>query len=293
MPKLPTWLIKRAPKSQNIKKLRSLINDPKIHTVCESAKCPNIGECYSRKTMTFMILGNICTRNCRFCAVEHGTPLPVDESEPKRVAKAAKKLGLKYVVVTSVTRDDLPDGGANQFAKTINDLRLVLRSESEGGLTINEIRVEVLIPDFKDNTKALKKVIEASPDVINHNVETVPRLYPEIRPQANYQWSLNLLQNVKKIDKNICTKSGLMVGLGERFDEVVEVLSDLRRVDCAIVTLGQYISPSKAHAAVVEYVKPEVFEKYKTIGLEMGFKHLFSGPFVRSSYQAHKIFRKS
>jgi lipoic acid synthetase len=201
MPDLPTWLIKRTPKSQNIKKLRSLVDDPGIHTVCESAKCPNIGECYSSKTMTFMILGDICTRNCRFCAVEGGTPSPLDKSEPRRVAEAAKKLGLKYVVVTSVTRDDLPDGGAKQFAKTIQAIKNSMgnRDVQSRGVPI----VEVLIPDFKGGFESLKTVLKAYPSVINHNVETVPRLYQEIRPQADYKRSLNLLQNVKNINKDV------------------------------------------------------------------------------------------
>ena len=280
MSKLPQWLIKRTPKSSNIKKLRSLVDDDSINTVCESAKCPNIGECYSCGAMTFMILGNICTRNCRFCAVEEGNPLPVDETEPKRIAEAVKKLGLKYVVVTSVTRDDLPDGGAEQFAKTIIEIRCELRAVS----------CEVLIPDFRGDMDALKTVTKAKPNVINHNVETVPRLYPSIRPQANYQRSLNLLETAKKLSKDICTKSGLMVGLGENCGEVVDVLRDLRRVKCDIVTIGQYIPPSKNHAPVVKYIEPETFDRLRMTGLEMGFKRVFSGPFVRSSYQAHKVF---
>lgn len=280
MSDLPAWLIKRTPKSRNIKELRSLLNDPLVHTVCESARCPNIGECYSKKTMTFMILGNVCTRSCRFCAVSKGAPAPVDPEEPKRVAEAASRLGLNYVVVTSVTRDDLADGGAQQFERTVSELR------------INESRVEVLIPDFQGNLKALKTVAGAKPDVINHNVETVPDLYQLIRPQADYQRSLELLSNVKRIDGGICTKSGLMVGLGETFEEVRRVLEDLRRVRCDIVTIGQYISPSKSHVPVVEYVNPEVFEKYRIVGLEMGFRNVFSGPFVRSSYQAQMISEK-
>ena len=287
MTKLPPWLIKRTPKSQNIKNLRSLINDPKIHTVCESAKCPNIGECYSKKTMTFMILGNICTRNCRFCAVEHGTPSPPDPTEPKRIAEAVKKLGLKYVVITSVTRDDLPDGGAKHFTETIKELRVTAHGSRVTGYGL---RVEVLVPDFKGSKDALFAVISANPDVINHNVETVPRLYTSVRPQANYKISLNLLKNAKVINKNICTKGGLMVGLGETFEEVTEVLKDLRSVDCDIVTIGQYLAPSGKHVPVVEYVEPETFEKYKKLALNMGFKAVASGPFVRSSYQAELIY---
>jgi len=205
--------------------------------------------------------------------------LPVDETEPKRVAEAAKKLGLKYVVVTSVTRDDLPDGGADQFAKTICDLRSA----------ISDLRVEVLIPDFNGSKDALFSVIEANPDVINHNVETVPRLYPSVRPQADFQTSLSLLRNVKEKNENICTKSGLMVGLGENFEEVVEVLKDLRSVNCDIVTIGQYLPPSQRHVPVVEYLKPEIFGKYEETAKSLGFRGIASGPFVRSSYQAEAV----
>jgi lipoic acid synthetase len=275
MSKLPQWLIKRTPKAQNIRHLRSVINDPSIHTVCESAKCPNIGECYSKRTMTFMILGENCTRSCRFCAVQKGTPSPVDPSEHHRVAEAAKKLGLSYVVITSVTRDDLEDGGASQFAKTINEVR--------------DARVEVLIPDFQGNADSLKKVVDAKPDVINHNVETVPKLYPQIRPQADYKRSLTLLKRVKDMDGNICTKSGLMVGLSESFEEVEGVLKDLFSAGVDIVTIGQYIPPSKDHAPVAEYIKPEIFDRYREFGIGYGLKEVFSGPFVRSSYHAAEI----
>jgi lipoic acid synthetase len=293
MSNLPSWMIKRTPKSQNIKALRSLVDDPDIHTVCESAKCPNIGECYSAKTMTFMILGNVCTRACRFCAVAKGAPSAVDPTEPQRIAKAVRVLDLKYVVVTSVTRDDLPDGGSSQFAKTIKEVRDG-RCETRNPTShpSSPISVEVLIPDFKGDQKALKTVIDAKPDVLNHNIETVPALYDLIRPQADYQRSLEVLRSAKKMNDNICTKSGLMLGLGESFGEVEQVLQDLRKVRCDMITIGQYISPSKDHAPVAEYVNPEIFEKYKVIGLEMGFRNVFSGPFVRSSYQAQMISEK-
>lgn len=282
MPKLPAWLIKRTPKAQNIRSLRALVDDEEINTVCESAKCPNIGECYSSKTMTFMILGDICTRDCRFCAVEPGKPMAIDPHEPQRVAAAAKKLGLSYVVITSVTRDDLPDGGATQFVETIHSLRASMKG----------IMVEVLIPDFKGDEGFLKMVINARPDVINHNIETVPRLYSQVRPQADYKRSLRVLKHTKDADKNICTKSGLMVGLGENFEEVRNVLRDLRGVGCEIVTIGQYISPTSGHAPVIEYVRPETFEEYRKIGIEMGFRSVFSGPFVRSSYQAQSLLKR-
>ena len=276
----PSWLIKKTPKSQNIKKLRLIINDPKIHTVCEEAKCPNIGECYSNKSLTFLILGDTCTRNCSFCAVKNGKPKPPDPTEPKRIADAAKKLGLKYVVVTSVTRDDLKDGGAEQFVKTILELQK------------EECKVEVLIPDFKGNKESLKKVVDASPKVLNHNIETIPRFYPIIRPKSGYLRSLILLARAKEIKQNICTKSGLMVGLGETEEEVIKTLKDLRTFWVDVVTIGQYIKPSKDCVNIVEYVKPEKFEKYKNIALELGFKYVESGPFVRSSYKAYKILER-
>ncbi|MFC1510991.1 lipoyl synthase, partial [Candidatus Margulisiibacteriota bacterium] len=217
---LPKFLVKRVPKQANIRKIRSLIEDENIHTVCESASCPNIGECFSQNTLTFMILGNVCTRNCKFCGVEKGTPLPPDPEEPKRIAQTVEKLGLKYVVITSVTRDDLPNGGAAQFAAVIRELLVVSR----------KLLVEVLIPDLQGDENALKTVLAAKPYVLNHNLETVPRLYPQIRPQANYQQSLKILKFSKKFD--VYTKSGFMVGLGESQEEIVQVLADLHKVEC-------------------------------------------------------------
>lgn len=250
-----------------------------LHTVCQSASCPNIGECFSRHTATFMILGNSCTRSCGFCGVSHEGPTPVDPDEPRRVAEASAKLGLRYVVVTSVTRDDLPDGGAHQFAETIRQL----------GSAIPESRVEVLIPDFQGAPSALKTVLEAGPFVLNHNVETVPRLYSTVRPQADYNRSLTVIETAKRFSSSIYVKSGLMVGLGEEEGEVVEVLSDLRRAGCDIVTIGQYLQPSRKNLPVVEYVPPSQFEEYERIGRGMGFRHVASGPFVRSSYHAAEI----
>lgn len=267
---LPKFLIKRSPKQKNIRKIRGLINDCHIHTVCESAKCPNIGECFSRSTLTFMILGNICTRNCGFCGMEKGIPLPLNPEEPKRVAAAVKKLKLQYVVVTSVTRDDLPDGGASMFAAVIK--------------TLQPLKVEALIPDFKGNKEALNTVLDAGPFVLNHNVETIPRLYPFFRPQADYKRSLDLLKSAK--NRGLYTKSGLMVGLGETRSEVSSVLKDLRKISCDLVTIGQYLPPSKAHPKAERYVLPEEFEEYREIGKKMGFLKVFSGPFVRSSYHA-------
>jgi len=275
MSTLPQWLIKRNPKSENIKLIRGLIGD-KINTVCESAKCPNIGECYSNKTVTFMILGSVCTRGCKFCAVDGGTPTPPDPMEPRNVAEASKKLGLKYVVVTSVTRDDLPDGGASYFAKTINEIRS----------SNPDTKVEVLIPDFKGNPEHLKTVIDAKPDILNHNIEMVPRLYGHIRPRSNYYTSINLLKIAKSIDRNTVTKSGFMLGIGEKESEVIGLMNELRSADCDILTIGQYIAPSQDKAKVVEYLHPDKFGEYRELALKIGFKKVHSGPFVRSSYIA-------
>ena len=270
MSPLPAWLKKPIPKRSNIDRLRELLDDKTIHTVCESAKCPNVGECFACNTVTFMILGEVCTRHCAFCGVTQGKPSPVDPLEPEKIAQAVKKLGLNYVVVTSVTRDDLPDGGAGQFGKVIQAIQAI-----EG------FKVEVLIPDNLD----LDKVIAARPYAINHNVETVPRLYPEIRPQADYPRSLTLLKAIKESDRRIYTKSGFMVGLGESDEEVERVLRDLRSADCDMVTIGQYLSPSRHHRPPERYVAPEEFDKYASFGEKLGLKML-SGPFVRSSYHA-------
>ena len=282
--KLPAWLIKRTPKLENIRKIRPLLGG--VHTVCEEAKCPNIGECFSKGTVTFMILGDVCTRNCGFCGVAKGRPSPVDPDEPRKVAEASKKLGLKYVVITSVTRDDLSDGGASQFAATINELRtLALRSLGERGPN-SELRIEVLIPDFGGSVESLKTVIDAKPDVLNHNVEMVPRLYGNIRPASNFERSIELLKNVKLIDPSMTTKSGFMLGLGETDKEVKSLLAELRSCGCDVVTIGQYLTPSQANIKVVEYVRPEKFDEYRDLGLSLGINKVFSGPFVRSSYKA-------
>jgi len=247
-----------------------------LHTVCEQAGCPNLGECYCSKTATFMILGNQCTRNCTFCQVSKGEPQPVDALEPDHVAQAVRQLELKHVVVTSVTRDDLPDGGANHFARVIYAVR-----EACPGTT-----VEVLIPDFQGDVDALQTVIDAKPTVINHNIETVQRLYPEVRPMADYRRSLALLERIKAISPGIRTKSGIMVGLGETVSEVMECLRDLRAAQCEFLTIGQYLAPSARHHPVVEYIHPDVFMKLKQEAEALGFVHVASGPFVRSSYHA-------
>lgn len=273
--KKPKWLKKKMdlkPVLEMEKMLRSL----SLNTVCEGASCPNRGECFKNKTATFMILGSVCTRNCRFCDVPKGSPTDLDENEPENVAIASEKLGLKHIVVTSVTRDDLPDGGAEHFAKTIRAIKSKLP----------ESTVEVLIPDFRGSKEALMTVIDANPEIINHNVETVPRLYPAVRPMAKYERSLELLRRVKELGDGIHSKSGIMVGLGETKDEILAVMDDLRAIDCDLLTIGQYLQPSKRHIDIVEYITPEQFKEYELTGLEKGFKYVASGPFVRSSYNA-------
>ncbi|WP_422444509.1 lipoyl synthase [Thermoanaerobacterium sp. DL9XJH110] len=274
MQKKPEWLKVRI-SQEELRMMEKFLKDMSLNTVCQSARCPNMGECFAKKTATFMIMGNVCTRGCRFCAVEKGDPLPLDEDEPRRVARAARELGLKHVVVTCVTRDDIPDGGASHFARTVRELK-----------KIPGITVEVLVSDFMGKEESIETVVRAEPEVINHNVETVPRLYPKVRPQADYNRSLHLLQKVKEFNEHIYTKSGIMVGLGETEEEVIEVMKDLRRVNCDMMTIGQYLRPSKKHIEIAEYVTPEQFERYRDIGYEMGFKYIASGPLVRSSYHA-------
>lgn len=276
---LPPFLVKKFPKLRNIRAIRQLIGDDRVRTVCEEAKCPNIGECYARRTCTFMVLGDVCTRHCAFCGVGKGGPQPLDPAEPERIAAAVKKLGLNYVVITSVTRDDLPDGGAGQFAKVIQEVK----NQN------SKIKIEVLIPDFQGAAGALRTVLEAKPDVLNHNIETVPRLYPAVRPQADYCRSLELLAKAKRIGGPIYTKSGFMVGLGEEKEEVAAVLSDLKGAGCDLVTIGQYLPPSKAHLQPVRFVLPAEFKEYEDLGRDLGFLRVNAGPFVRSSYQAQEL----
>ncbi|MHB1455948.1 MAG: lipoyl synthase [Armatimonadota bacterium] len=277
--RLPEWLTVKAPKAGAYDEMTEYLKAMGLHTVCQSASCPNIGECFSKHTATFMILGNTCTRNCGFCGVYCGKPDVVDTNEPQRVGEASRKMGLRYVVVTSVTRDDIPDGGSNQFAETIRQVKM----------QIPEARVEVLIPDFGGRRESLDTVMSAEPFVLNHNIETVPRLYLVARSSADYRRSLRLLETAKAINPSIYTKSGLMVGLGETDVEVTQVLQDLRNTDCDIVTIGQYLRPSKENLPVVEYVHPDVFDRYREIGIDLGFKYIASGPFVRSSYHASEI----
>ena len=279
-PRKPPWLKRRLPTDSSFQEVRGLIEKGRLHTVCQEAKCPNIWECYAHQTATFLIMGSRCTRNCRFCSVAPGPPEPLDPLEPTRVAEAAARMGLKYAVVTSVTRDDLPDGGAAHFAATIRELRRLIPGT----------RVEVLIPDFQGDRAALLAVLEARPDVLNHNIESVPRLYPQVRPQADYLRSLALLKRAREFDSGIATKSGLMLGLGEEAQEVRCTMQDLRAADCRILTLGQYLQPSPEHLPVIRYVTPEEFEDWRTSALQMGFAEVASGPFVRSSYHAKESF---
>lgn len=275
-PPRPAWLRAPAPAGENYSNLKSLVTDLRLHTVCESAACPNIGECWNHRTATFMILGNVCTRRCGFCAVQKGGPLPVDYDEPRRVAEACAALGLKFAVITSVNRDDRKDGGAELFAMVIRAIRERLP----------ECGIEVLIPDFQGSHAAMDIVLEARPDVLNHNTETVPRLYRQVRLGARYERSLDILAYAKQQRPDIPTKSGLMLGLGENRDEVLQVMHDLRAHNVDILTLGQYLRPSPKHLPIIRYVPVEEFAEYKRIGLEVGFRHVESGPLVRSSYHA-------
>ncbi|HWR49481.1 MAG TPA: lipoyl synthase [Bryobacteraceae bacterium] len=275
-PTRPEWLRAPAPVGENYAELKQLVQSLRLHTVCESAACPNIGECWNRRTATFMILGNVCTRRCGFCAVQKGAPLTVDYDEPRRVAEAASLLNLRYAVITSVNRDDRKDGGAELFALTINAIRN----------RIPGCRVEVLTPDFQGSEAAVDIVLEAAPDVMNHNTETVPRLYRQVRLGARYERSLDILAYAKRARPEIPTKSGLMLGLGETMDEVLAVMRDLRAHNVDILTLGQYLRPTQKHLPVLRYIPPSEFAELRRAGMEMGFRHVESGPLVRSSYHA-------
>jgi len=274
--KKPDWLKKRLAINNEQKQVYNLLRRSNLHTVCESALCPNIAECFGKKTATFMILGDICTRNCRFCAISSGTPLPVDSDEPKRLVFAAREMGLKHIVITSVTRDDLPDGGARHFARTVEEIHKEFPTAT----------IEVLTPDFQGDESSLEIVIHSHPDIFNHNLETVPRLYHEIRPMADYRRSLSILKKAKDIDPNINTKSGIMLGLGEHRQEVSKAMSDLLDAGCDILTVGQYLSPSQGHAEIKEYIHPDVFKDIERKAYELGFAYVASGPFVRSSFNA-------
>ena len=273
----PSWIRAKSPFHPNVKKLKSVLRDQKLHTVCEEAACPNLGECFGKGTATFMIMGDICTRRCPFCDVGHGRPNPLDEDEPKHLAETIKAMGLSYVVITSVDRDDLRDGGAAHFVECVRQTR-----------DLNDgIEVEILVPDFRGRMDiALEIMHNSPPDVFNHNLETIPRLYKQCRPGSDYQWSLELLKQFKKIHPGVATKSGLMLGLGETKEEVIEVMKDMREHDVEMLTLGQYLQPSRHHLPVERYVELEEFDSLYEIGMELGFKHVASGPMVRSSYHA-------
>jgi len=272
----PSWLKVKAPGSPNYLGLKRLVQDQRLHTICEEAHCPNIGECWEQLTATFLILGDICTRNCGFCAVTHGKPTELDLAEPDRVAQAIQRLGLEHAVITSVNRDDQADGGSAIFAAVIRRIR-----ELSPGCG-----VEVLIPDFRGNEAALRTVVEATPDILNHNMETVPRLYREVRPGSRYEQSLELFAKARRMAATLVTKSGIIVGFGEEREELLKTMADLREVDCDILTLGQYLRPSRQHLPIMRYYAPEEFRELKAIGEGMGFKYVEAGPLVRSSYHA-------
>ena len=274
--RLPEWLKVKAPGSAGYLELRQVVRSEGLNTVCEEARCPNIGECWDRGTATFMVLGDICTRACSYCAVQTGLPTTLDLQEPVRLAETVERLGLRYAVITSVDRDDLPDGGAFIFAQCIRQIRRRLPS----------CKVEALIPDFQGDADALAKVMDAKPDTLNHNIETVRRVFRRVRAKGDYDLSLELLANAKRLDGDAVTKSGMMVGLGESWDEILETMRDLRAVDCDLLTIGQYLRPSGKHAPLARWYTPGEFEELRREGEGMGFRHVASGPLVRSSYHA-------
>jgi lipoic acid synthetase len=279
--RLPTWFKKRIPSPAVMTEINNLMENLQLHTICQNAICPNIGDCYSRHTATFLIMGNICTRNCSFCAVNKGKPEPLDDNEPLHLVEAVNKLRLGHVVITSVTRDDLLDGGASHFARVI----ALLKKQSQ------QTTVEVLVPDFSGSKSALETVMNSRPDVLNHNVETVPRLYSDVRPLANFERSLELLRLAKTINSGITTKSGLMVGLGETVEEVSNVMVSLRKASCDILTIGQYLQPSSKHHPVKSFISPSQFEDFARIGKKMGFRGVASAPLVRSSFEAASLYK--
>lgn len=283
-PKLPPWIRVKISCGEGRNEVTDILKENRLNTVCQSAHCPNLAECWHHKTATFMIMGNECTRNCKFCAVNHDKkPVPLETDEPKRVADAAKKMGLKYVVVTSVTRDDLPDGGASHFAEVIRELRNA----------IPDVKVEVLTPDFNNDREAIKTVLDAKPTVFNHNMETVKRLAGEIRNKATYQRSLDVLKTAVELSNGtIPVKSGLMVGLGETDDEVVETIRELRSIGVEILTVGQYLPPTNEHWPLERYVEPDTFKKWEKMARELGFSFVACAPLVRSSYSAAELFEK-
>lgn len=278
----PPWIKVKAPSGETYERVQKLMRSKTLHTVCEEAQCPNIGECWGRGTATFLMMGDVCTRSCGFCDIKTGRPNPLDWAEPNRIAESVRAMNLRHVVITSVNRDERPDGGAPIFAMVIKRIR-----QLQPGCSI-----EVLIPDFKGSESALKIVMDAQPEILNHNVETVPRLFKKVQPQDQYDWALTTLRNAKSMDPLVLTKSGIMVGLGETFQEVVEVMGDLAQVGVDILTIGQYLQPSKKHLPVERFYLPEEFDKFIEIGKELGFKWVESGPLVRSSYRADQQVRE-
>lgn len=278
----PPWIKVRAPGGEEYEKVYGLMRSKALHTVCEEAQCPNLGECWGRGTATFLMMGDTCTRSCGFCDIKTGRPSPLDWAEPNRIAESVRAMNLRHVVITSVNRDERPDGGAPIFAMVIKRIR-----QLQPGCSI-----EVLIPDFKGSESALKIVMDAQPEILNHNVETVPRLFKKVQPQDNYEWTKATLGNAKKMDPMVLTKSGIMVGLGETFDEVVEVMRDLAALKVDILTIGQYLQPSKKHLPIERFYTPEEFDRFKELGMEMGYKWVESGPLVRSSYRADEQVRE-
>lgn len=276
--RLPEYLKRPIIDTEKTRTVRRILKTNCLNTVCENARCPNKNECYTKNTATFLIMGNVCTRNCRYCNIGCAKPDPLDMDEPMHVAQAVKELGLKYSVITSVTRDDLPDGGAEHFARCIEEIRKL----------VPDVKIEILTPDFKGEHSALDRIISAHPDVFNHNIETVKELFKTVRPQAIYNRSLDVLKYIKE-NSDIITKSGMMIGLGETFEQIEETLIDLKKVGCDILTIGQYIQPSKEHLPVAEYYKPEDYETLKTLAQKIGFKHYQIGPLVRSSYRAAEL----
>lgn len=276
----PDWLKAKSVLTPESLAVKDILREHQLHTVCEEAGCPNCGECFSRKTATFLIMGPVCSRGCQFCQVSKGCPAPLDEDEPAHIASAVKLLDLRHVVITSVTRDDLPDGGSKHFASVIEAIRQQMGKR---------IIIEVLIPDFQGDNLALKQVLDAGPDILNHNIETIPALYEKVRPQADYNRSLRLLAKAKEIKPDVITKSGLMLGLGESAEAVLQTLADLRVHDCDLLTIGQYLAPSKAHLPVEAYIHPDQFAWYKKEALKLGFHDVASGPLVRSSYMAEQL----
>jgi len=278
----PQWLRRRLPTGPEYERVRDMLRKNRLNTVCQEAKCPNIWECFSQGTSTFLIMGSCCTRNCRFCAITHGSPCEIDPEEPFRVAETIESMELSYAVITSVTRDDLLDGGAAHFGKTIREIRS----------RMSHTCVEVLIPDFQGDLSAVNTIMKAHPNVLNHNLETIPRLYPSVRPGAGYHRSLGLLRSARRIDPTVPTKSGLMLGLGETSNEIRKTLRDLLDAGCSLLTLGQYLQPSKDHLPVERFIPPEEFDFWRDTALEMGFSAVASGPFVRSSYHAKGLYEK-